>query len=314
MATTANQGINVTTAATGTGTATGTSVSQIVSGGTAKFTAGNNIAITQNGTEVQIATSLTPTFTSITTAGLNMTGNKITNLGAGTANTDAVNLGQLNAAVATAAGTAPLHYSDANGVLNGNVVSNDVTIVGASGPVVIHNVGAGIAATDAVNVGQLATSSLGKWQSTTSSNFVAGNPNGTSPNAPVTISNLAAATLSATSTEAVNGSQLYATNQAINNLAGITNGLQGQISSNKQAARAGTASAMALGMIRYDDRPGKLSLGIAGAVYGGQSGIAFGAGYTSEDLRLRASLGGTFAPTNPDGDFGLGGSLTWTFN
>ena len=321
VTTTAAQGINVTTAATGTGTVTGTAVSKVASGGTATFTAGNNIAITQNGTEVQIATSMTPSFTKVTTGGLTVNAgsvvdlgsNVITNVAQGVGNTDAVNVGQLNAAIVASGSASVVQYSNAAGVKQ-TAPSNDVTLVGAGGPVVIHNLGAGTAPTDAVNVGQLALASPGKWQAATSSNFTLGNPNGTAPNAPVTVSNLAAATLSDTSTEAVNGSQLYATNQAVNNLAALTNGLQGQISANKQAARAGTAAAMALGMIRYDDRPGKLSLGIAGAAYGGQSGIAFGAGYTSEDMRLRASLGGTFAPTNPDQDFGVGGSLTWTFN
>ena len=317
----AGKGFNMTTGAVGSGTVSGSAVTNVAPGATQVFTAGNNVSITQNGSEVQIATSMTPTFDTVTTSGLkvnagssvDMGGNVISNVSMGKAATDVVNVAQLQAAVAAAGTGGSVQYSNANGLTQA-AASNDVTLVGTGGPVVIHNVAAGIAATDSVNVGQLAAASPGKWQASTSSNFVLGNANGATPNAPVTISNLAAATLSSTSTEAVNGSQLFATNEAINNLAGITNGLQNQISANKQAARAGTASAMALGMIRYDDRPGKLSLGMAGAVYGGQSGIAVGAGYTSEDMRLRASLGGTFAPANPDADFGVGGSLTWTFN
>ena len=81
----------------------------------------------------------------------------------------------------------------------------------------------------------------------------------------MTVTNLAAGTLSSTSTDAVTGAQLFATNQAVNNFAGVANNLQGQINTNLQAAKAGTATAMALGMIRYDDRPGKVSVGMAGA-------------------------------------------------
>ncbi|MGJ3701009.1 hypothetical protein [Variovorax sp. AFSI2.2] len=118
---TANLGWNVTTAATGTGTATGTTVQNIAPGGTATYTAGNNIAITQNGAEVQIATSATPTFTSVTTTNLtatgpttltggttiggsltvnpgttvNMGGNTITNVAAGVNPTDVANVSQI---------------------------------------------------------------------------------------------------------------------------------------------------------------------------------------------------------------------------
>ncbi|WP_444813003.1 ESPR-type extended signal peptide-containing protein [Variovorax fucosicus] len=126
VSTTANKGWNATTAATGTGTVTGTTVQNIAPGATATYTAGNNIAITQNGAEVQIATSATPTFTSVTTTNLTATGptvlsggttiggsltvnpgttvnmgnNVITNVAAGLNATDAVNLTQLNTATA----------------------------------------------------------------------------------------------------------------------------------------------------------------------------------------------------------------------
>ncbi len=110
------QGWNVTTAATGTGTASGTSVANVAPGGTATFTAGNNMALTQSGTGVTIGTSMTPTFTtvttggtvmnasgvtiaggpSMTTTGINAGGLVITNVAAGTNPTDAVNVSQLS--------------------------------------------------------------------------------------------------------------------------------------------------------------------------------------------------------------------------
>ena len=315
---TAGQGINVTTSSTGTGTVTGTAVTQVASGQTATFTAGNNIAITQKGAEVQVA--LNPVVTGLTSlaftastvnlsgAGLNNGGNVITNIAAGVGLTDAVNLGQLNKAVA-GAGSSPVQYSNSATptTINGGVLSNDVTLVGLSGPVVIHNVGVGVLPNDAVNVSQLSAASGGKWQTATSNTFVFGNPAGTPANGPVTLTNIGPALLSSTSTEAVNGSQLYATNQAINNLSGMVNHLSAD-------AKAGTASAMALGMIRYDDRPGKFSMGMAGAVYGGQGGMAMGAGYTSENQRLRASAGASWSPTNSNADVGVGASVTWTFN
>jgi len=117
----AGKGWNVTTAATGTGTATGTAVANVAPGDTATFTAGNNIAVTQNGQEVQIATSLTPSFDtvavggasgtvingsgittgggagpSLTTGGINAGGMVVSNVAPGVASTDAVNMSQLN--------------------------------------------------------------------------------------------------------------------------------------------------------------------------------------------------------------------------
>jgi autotransporter adhesin len=82
---------------------------------------------------VQIATSMTPTFTNVTTSGLtvnpgstiNMGGNAITNVGAGTNLTDAVNLSQLNTAVAGAT----THYFSVNdgGTVQGNYANNGAT-------------------------------------------------------------------------------------------------------------------------------------------------------------------------------------------
>ena len=75
----AGKGHNVTTAATGTGTVSGTSTTNVAPGDTITYTAGNNIAVMQNGKEIQIATSLTPTFTTVNTTNLTATG--VTQLG-----------------------------------------------------------------------------------------------------------------------------------------------------------------------------------------------------------------------------------------
>ena len=83
-------------------------------------TQGDNIVVSSstnaNGsTNYQVATSLTPTFTTvsvtggatITSSGIDMGGDKITNVAAGTAATDAVNLSQLQAATAGLTGVIP---------------------------------------------------------------------------------------------------------------------------------------------------------------------------------------------------------------
>ncbi|RDE85199.1 YadA-like family protein [Aggregatibacter aphrophilus] len=52
----AGRGWNITTSATGSGTVSGTSVTTVKPGDMVTYTAGNNIAITQNGTQITIAT------------------------------------------------------------------------------------------------------------------------------------------------------------------------------------------------------------------------------------------------------------------
>ncbi|MDE8035812.1 hypothetical protein OQ257_11685, partial [Actinobacillus equuli subsp. equuli] len=74
-------------------------------GETVDFSQGDNIVVTRDGKGIKIATSLTPTFTDMTTTNLSvknggnvdMGGNKVQNVANGTKPMDAVNLQQLNA-------------------------------------------------------------------------------------------------------------------------------------------------------------------------------------------------------------------------
>jgi len=180
----------------------------------------------------------------LTLAGAN--GTTVTNVAAGQVNatsSDAVNGSQLfatNTQVSqnTTAITnltnniangslGPVQYSDGDDpeTPNGGVRSDDLTLVGASGGAVgLHNVANGrIAAgsTDAVNGGQiydLAFAATNAVQYDTDANGGRTNSitfQGGDASAPVTLNNVAAGTVSATSTEAVNGSQLFQTNQAV---------------------------------------------------------------------------------------------------
>lgn len=186
----------------------------------------------------------TTTRDTLTLAGAN--GTTITNVAAGQVNassTDAVNGSQLfatNTQVAqnTTAITnltnniangslGPVQYSDGDDpeTPNGGVRSDDLTLVGASGGAVgLHNVANGrIAAgsTDAVNGGQiyeLAFAATNAVQYDTDANGGRTNSitfQGGDAAAPVTLNNVAAGAVTATSTQAVNGSQLFQTNQAV---------------------------------------------------------------------------------------------------
>ena len=216
---------------------------------------------------------------------------QITNVAAGSAPTDAVNVSQVTAAITASAAASPLQYSNpaTPTTPNGGVPTNDVTLVGgAAGAVTVHNVAPGVVAagsTDAVDGGQLFTTNQNVATNTTNiagntatiatnTTNIAGNTNsitnlnngtagivrqvGGAPGAgTITVGAQTAGTLvdftgtggsrrltgilpgtvSDGSTDAVNGSQLFATNTnvagnttSITNLStGINNGTLGLV-------------------------------------------------------------------------------------
>ena len=166
----------------------------VTSGSTITLEAGKNISLRQNGATVSINTVDNPEFAGKVTAkgGLDMNGNKITNVLSGTDTKDAVNLGQLQDAMAnlrvstltTVNNDAPFSYIGADGKIlrrevtvapgtNVKTVSfkhiddnteytGDVTIAAlnpkdpqTTTPTTVGNVKNGAKANDAVNVSQL---------------------------------------------------------------------------------------------------------------------------------------------------------------
>ena len=132
----------------------------------------------------------------------------------------------------TAAGTDPLAITARNRLdntagkiasngalqLNAGALANADGTIGAAGKKIV-NVGAGTADTDAVNVKQLKDTGIidpttGQPQKAVLFN----GPNGEANVAGQKIINVADGTVSATSKDAVNGSQLFATNQTVNNI------------------------------------------------------------------------------------------------
>jgi hypothetical protein len=84
-----------------------------------------------------------------------------------------------------------------------------------------------------------------------------------------------------------------------------------RLSENRTEARAGTALALATAGLRYDDRPGKLSLAGGFGNFKGQSGLALGLGYNpSLDFRLN----GAISATTNHGDVGVSLGASWTLN
>jgi autotransporter adhesin len=226
----------------------------------------------------------------------------------------------LNAAVANQ----PTRYADAGTptVPNGGVVSDDATLAGLSGgPVGLHNVRAGAAvagSTDAVNGDQLAATNAQVVTNTTAisslNNLLVGSTvvpvqysdpdTPTTPNggertndvtlagadavAPVALHNVAAGTVTATSTDAVNGGQLYATNQVAEQAATLaSNSVQydpgaTSVTFTNTGGRPTTLRNVAAGTSTTDAvNVGQLQSGV-------QSAVAQANGYT--DARLSSAL------------------------
>ena len=111
----------------------------VTSGSTITLEAGKNISLRQNGATVSINTVDNPEFTGKVTAkgGLDMGGNKITNVLSGTDTKDAVNLGQLQDAMAnlrvstltTVNNDAPFSYVGEDG----RILKREVTVAPGTG-------------------------------------------------------------------------------------------------------------------------------------------------------------------------------------
>ncbi|MFJ1520504.1 ESPR-type extended signal peptide-containing protein [Acinetobacter sp. ABJ_C1_1] len=213
---------------------------------TYKYNVNDNIALTNAGSLTVGNTKVDNnglTITggpSVTTAGINAANQKITNVAAGTNATDAVNVSQLNATnqnVTTAQNTANTALTNAaaaqatadkglNFSVNGGTTDNvklgeTVNFADGANTTAVYdpatntykyNVNDNIALTNAgsLTVGNTKVDNNGLTitggPSVTTTGINAGNQK---------ITNVAAGTISATSTDAVNGSQLYTTNQNV---------------------------------------------------------------------------------------------------
>ncbi len=155
---------------------------------------------------------------------------------------------------------------------------------------------------------------------------------------PVLIDNLADGRIEKGSKEAVNGRQLHDyteqqmkiildetkhyTDQRVNNIVINAiddavdranqytdmkfNVLSYDIKSVRKEARQAAAVGLAVSNLRYFDDPGSLSVSFGSGAWRGQSAFALGAGYTSENGKIRSNLSATSA----GGHWGVGGAIT----
>ncbi|WP_273722494.1 YadA-like family protein [Bartonella sp. AU18XJBT] len=78
------------------------------------------------------------------------------------------------------------------------------------------------------------------------------------------------------------------------------------IKSVHKEARQAAAVGLAVSNLRYFDDPGSLSVSFGSGAWRGQSAFAIGAGYTSENGKIRSNLSATSA----GGHWGIGGAIT----
>ncbi|WP_180338240.1 YadA-like family protein [Bartonella mastomydis] len=164
---------------------------------------------------------------------------------------------------------------------------------------------------------------------TNSINLVGGNES-----EPVLINNVKDGDISEDSKQAVNGGQLYnytneqmktvlqkaqgytdekvsnLINNSVNEAKSYTNmkfeALNYNIENVRKEARQAAAIGLAVSNLRYFDDPGSLSVSFGSGLWRGQSAFAIGAGYTSEDGKIRSNLSATSA----GGHWGVGGGIT----
>ena len=248
----------------------------VKSSDTVNINSGNNINVyktydsANNTYNINIATSDNVSFTSTNvggvktnTNGIDMNVQTISNLKDGVNDNDAVNVRQLNAAKNTVSAGSNIQVSqtpNSNGSTN-YVISTNSLITSSGNTQVTDN---------GVKVGNVAISNTGI------------------DNANNKIVNMQDGEVSATSKEAINGSQLY---NAINNMSGNVlsamdnrvNALGNRIEQISDENKDGTATAMAVAGLTQAYLPGKNMISMAGSVYQGHTGYAIGLSSISDN-------------------------------
>ncbi len=139
-----------------------------------------------------------------------------------------------------------------------------------------------------------------------------------SPGAERQLTNVAAGRVSPTSTDAVNGSELYALGQAINGLSLQSSSVlsqsqsytDGRIQWVQRNGDAGTASAMASAAIPQAFLPGSSMVGAGVSQYGAQTALSVGMSRLSQDGRWILKLDGS---ANTRGRYGAAMGAGWSW-
>ena len=235
---------------------------QITAGETVNFNPGSNIAITQTGNAISIATTPTVAFDQVTVGGVvinKTTGIKagdmvVSNVASGSALTDAVNVSQLNKAMANASSSWDL------------VVNKDPARSIGKGSVIEFKDGKNIAINQTGNAISIATTPNVAFDQVTVGGVVINNTTGINAGG-LKITKVANGDVSSLSKDAVNGSQLFALWQAANAVSNATsihyvsindNGVQGGNYANDGATGI---NAVAIGVNANASQDNAISIG-----------------------------------------------------
>ena len=233
---------------------------------------------------------------------------QITNVAGATQDTDAVNLRQLRAAGGSLAGSLGGGASFSS---DGTYTAPSYAIAGRR----YDSVGAALGAVDALGVRyDVDPATGGRGGAVTLA--------GGDPNQPVLIRNVAAGVRL---TDAANTGQVIQakaeanayTDAAVAGVLRQTNvfgsqlaDLNRQVGAVRSEARRGAAIGLAAGALRFDDRPGKISVAAGGGAWRGETAASFGLGYTLPDGSGRVNATGVAAGR----DFGIGAGASFTLN
>ena len=121
------------------------------------------------------------------------------------------------------------------------------------------------------------------------------------------ISNVARGEVSATSTDAINGSQLHELGGVVNQYYNATNKRIDKVDNN---ARAGIAGAVAASTLPQSSLPGKSMLTLGGATYRGETALAIGVSRLSDNSRTVIKVNGT-ADSRGHASVGVGAGWHW---
>ena len=211
-------------------------------------------------------------------------GRRITGLAAGSSATDAVNVGQLNKAgqdTATALGGGAALDANTGAWTAPSYSTNSISATGANtGPLVSSTVGAALTNlnTSLTNTAAVAV----KYDDASSKAQVTFNPAGTA----VKLTNVAAGALNSTSTDAVNGAQLFATNQTVDNIVNNGTGIKYFHSNSLLADSSATGQdSVAMGPAALSAGANSVALG-NGATASIDNSIALGSGSSATGTTL----------------------------
>jgi len=269
---------------------TATGLDSVAIGPTASATVANGVALGSNSsaTGTTLANAAYGVGGAATGGEVNIAngadGRRITGLAAGSSATDAVNVGQLNKAgqdMATALGGGAVLDANTGAWTAPSYVTNSISVTGANtGPLVSSSVGAALSDLNSslTNTAAVAV----KYDDASSKTQVTFNPAGTA----VKLTNVAAGALNSTSTDAVNGSQLFATNQTVDNIVNNGAGIKYFHSNSTLADSSATGQdSVAMGPAALSAGASSVALG-NGAMASVDNSIALGSGSSATGTTL----------------------------